>query len=195
MVSWCAAWFTRTTQLAEMSPWQPHCRLERHLKPGWRRSQRDTSSLSSWSCRRRKNCYWSQKTRSQERNQFSAGFFLLSDGSWQKPRKVLDCYNCLPALAVRPWSTVIHRSGSFWFLWDHWILKSDTLSSTPSNRSLLDPIIHISQGSSWLTDWMSVLHRNHIAFKQDSFPFRVLVAEPNICDMFESELNSWYLTR
>jgi hypothetical protein len=37
----------------------------------------------------------------------------------------------------------------------------------------------------------NILTAIHTAFKQDSFPFRVLIcsrAEPNICDVFESEL-------
>ena len=139
---------------------------------------------------------------SQERNQFAAGFFfsrtaagrnhekcLIATVAYQLLQSIPDARSFIEAAAKKDPLIFMQSSSS---QIRHLIvdpLKQMLARHNPSFPRLI--IIDGLDECSPQESQTNILKAIHTAFEQDSFPFRVLIcsrAEPNIRDMFESEL-------
>jgi hypothetical protein len=140
---------------------------------------------------------------SQERKQFAAGFFfsrtaagrnhekcLIATIAYQLLQSIPEARSFIEAAATKDPYIFTQSSSS---QLRHLIVDPlKQMLARPHNASfprfiVIDGLDECSPQESQT----NILTAIHTAFKQDSFPFRVLIcsrAEPNICDMFELEL-------
>ena len=140
---------------------------------------------------------------SQERNQFAAGFFfsrtvagrnhekcLIATIAYQLLQSIPDARSFIEAAASK--DPVIFMKSLDSQIRHLIVDPLKQMLAEPHNPSF--PRLIVIDGLDECSPQelqTSILTAIHTAFKQDSFPFRVLIcsrAEPNIRDMFESEL-------
>ena len=140
---------------------------------------------------------------SQERNQLAAGFFFSRTAAGRNHEKCLIATIVYQLLQSIPEArSIIEAAATKDPLIFMQSLSSQIrhLIADPLKQMLARPhnpsfprliVIDGLDECSPQESQTNILTAIHTAFKQDSFPFRVLIcsrAEPNICDMFESEL-------